>query len=174
MSSVPPADRAAENCSCTLTEPSTWTTYGSAVEPGSTCEWDPYCPVHGQVAEIRERLDATESVAYVADDQTIQDARWLLSENDRLTAEVEELQAKLDAAKTATDDMRAALERRLLQVRSLRSGGPKKVNPLVCTTPVSTVEDEIEDARVWWEGFDRDSVVQAHGLDGSGGVSDAQ
>jgi hypothetical protein len=82
----------------------------------------------------------------------------------QVRAEVQQLQGRLDTAEGHADDLRAALERRLLQVRSLRSGGPKKVNPLVCTTPVTTVEDEIEDARVWWEGFDRESVVQTFGL----------
>jgi thermostable 8-oxoguanine DNA glycosylase len=38
----------------------------------------------------------TESVACVADEQTVRDARWLLSENHQLKSRVEELQAQLD------------------------------------------------------------------------------
>lgn len=34
-------------CTCPMTDPSTWTTYGSAVEPASQYEWDPDCPQHG-------------------------------------------------------------------------------------------------------------------------------
>lgn len=33
-------------CICPMTDPSMWTTYGGATEPGSTMEWDPDCPVH--------------------------------------------------------------------------------------------------------------------------------
>ena len=36
-------------CTCPWTEPSTWTTYGDATEPGSQREFDPYCPEHGMV-----------------------------------------------------------------------------------------------------------------------------
>lgn len=33
-------------CTCHPTDPATWTTYGSAVEPGSMFEPDPDCPRH--------------------------------------------------------------------------------------------------------------------------------
>lgn len=35
-------------CTCPWVDPSLWTTYGSAVEPGSQREPDPECPEHGQ------------------------------------------------------------------------------------------------------------------------------
>lgn len=41
----PPAEGA---CTCHMTDPSTWTTHGSAVEPGSIYEPDPDCPEHGE------------------------------------------------------------------------------------------------------------------------------
>ena len=34
------------DCVCFATDPKTWTTYGSAVEPGSQWEPNPECPVH--------------------------------------------------------------------------------------------------------------------------------
>lgn len=34
------------DCTCTVTDPKTWTTYGSAVEPGSMMEPDPDCVAH--------------------------------------------------------------------------------------------------------------------------------
>lgn len=44
------ADRAdllrANECTCTMTDPKTWTTYGSAVEPGSMWYPDPDCKAH--------------------------------------------------------------------------------------------------------------------------------
>ena len=46
-----------------------------------------------QAAEIAARLEVTAATAYVADEQTIDDMRWLLSR-------VEELQAQLDAARS--------------------------------------------------------------------------
>ena len=33
-------------CTCIPTDPSTWTQYGSAVEPGSQLEPNPDCPLH--------------------------------------------------------------------------------------------------------------------------------
>ena len=36
-----------DKCTCPWTDPSTWTRYGSAVEPGSQREYDPTCPEHG-------------------------------------------------------------------------------------------------------------------------------
>jgi hypothetical protein len=36
----------ASACTCARTNESTWTTYGSAVEPGSQWEPDPECPEH--------------------------------------------------------------------------------------------------------------------------------
>ena len=35
-----------DGCSCQMTDPTTRTTYGSAVEPGSQWEPDPECPAH--------------------------------------------------------------------------------------------------------------------------------
>lgn len=114
-----------------------------------------------QVARFAELIDMHRQYGPAL---SIEGEAQLLVEVLRLRAEVTSLRGRLDTAEGHADDLRAALERRLLQVRSLRSGGPKKVNPLVCTTPVTTVETEIEDARVWWEGFDRESVVQTFGL----------
>lgn len=34
------------DCTCTVTAPKTWTTYGSSVEPGSMMEPDPDCIEH--------------------------------------------------------------------------------------------------------------------------------
>lgn len=34
------------NCTCTVTDPKTWITHGSAVEPGSMMEPDPECDAH--------------------------------------------------------------------------------------------------------------------------------
>lgn len=39
---------AVEPCTCSLTDPSTWTTYGGLTEPGSTYQWEPDCPAHGE------------------------------------------------------------------------------------------------------------------------------
>lgn len=36
-----------DDCTCPWTDPATWTTYYGAVEPGSTREFEPTCPVHG-------------------------------------------------------------------------------------------------------------------------------
>jgi hypothetical protein len=36
----------ASTCTCALTDESTWTRYGSAIEPGSQWEPDPECPEH--------------------------------------------------------------------------------------------------------------------------------
>ena len=33
-------------CTCTVTDPKTWTTCGSAVEPGSMMEPNPFCTEH--------------------------------------------------------------------------------------------------------------------------------
>lgn len=41
------------DCICFWTDPSTWTTYGSAVEPGSQMEPNPECPVHFPIKEPR-------------------------------------------------------------------------------------------------------------------------
>lgn len=35
-----------EECACFMTDPKTWTTYGSAAEPGSMWEPNPDCRVH--------------------------------------------------------------------------------------------------------------------------------
>jgi hypothetical protein len=50
----PPAE---EGCTCFPTDPSTWTTYGSAVEPGSMYEPNPECPEHGAHTEIVDEPD---------------------------------------------------------------------------------------------------------------------
>jgi len=42
----------AQGCTCHPTDPSTWTRYGDAVEPGSMWEPDPDCPEHGAHSEI--------------------------------------------------------------------------------------------------------------------------
>jgi len=42
----------AQGCTCHPTDPSTWTRYGDAVEPGSMWEPDPACPEHGAHTEI--------------------------------------------------------------------------------------------------------------------------
>jgi chromosome segregation ATPase len=73
------------------------------------------------------------------------------AERDAALSRVGELEEQLAKAREGTADMRAALERRLLQVKSFRSEGHKRVNPMLCTTPVTTVEEEIEDARLWWQ-----------------------
>lgn len=39
-------------CTCSLTDPSTWTTYGGLTEPGSTYQWEPDCPAHGDVPAL--------------------------------------------------------------------------------------------------------------------------
>lgn len=38
-------------CTCTITDEKAWTTYGSAVEPGSQMEADPDCPIHFPLIE---------------------------------------------------------------------------------------------------------------------------
>jgi hypothetical protein len=44
------AERADDACTCPWVEPSLWTTYYGAIEPGSTREFDPDCVVHGYAA----------------------------------------------------------------------------------------------------------------------------
>lgn len=44
------AGTADDACTCPWVDPSLWTTYYGAVEPGSTREFDPDCVVHGYVA----------------------------------------------------------------------------------------------------------------------------
>jgi hypothetical protein len=39
-------------CECPWTDESTWTRYGSAVEPGSQRQYDPSCPVHGAWGDV--------------------------------------------------------------------------------------------------------------------------
>jgi hypothetical protein len=39
-------------CTCSLTDPSTWTTYGGLTEPGSTYQWEPDCPTHGDAPAL--------------------------------------------------------------------------------------------------------------------------
>ena len=49
--STPPADEpeiVGDGCECWVTPEHTWTTYGSAVEPGSQVEYNPRCPKHGE------------------------------------------------------------------------------------------------------------------------------
>ena len=49
--STPPADEpeiVGDGCACWVTPEHTWTTYGSAVEPGSQSEYNPRCPKHGE------------------------------------------------------------------------------------------------------------------------------
>ena len=47
--STPTADEeiVGDGCECWVTPEHTWTTYGSAVEPGSQVEYNPRCPKHG-------------------------------------------------------------------------------------------------------------------------------
>ena len=48
--SAPPADEpeiVGDGCECWVTPEHMWTTYGSAVEPGSQVEYNPDCPKHG-------------------------------------------------------------------------------------------------------------------------------
>ena len=48
--STPPADEpetVGDGCECWVTPEHMWTTYGSAVEPGSQSEYNPRCPKHG-------------------------------------------------------------------------------------------------------------------------------
>lgn len=47
----------AQGCTCHPTDESTWTRYGSAVEPGSMWEPDPGCPEHGAHTEIDDEPD---------------------------------------------------------------------------------------------------------------------
>ena len=49
--SAPPADEpetVGDGCACWVTPEHMWTTYGSAVEPGSQVENNPRCPKHGE------------------------------------------------------------------------------------------------------------------------------
>lgn len=49
--STPPADEpeiVGDGCECWVTPEHMWTTYGSAVEPGSQVEYNPRCPKHGE------------------------------------------------------------------------------------------------------------------------------
>lgn len=50
-------------CECWPTDPSTWTTYGSAVEPGSTLEPNPECPVHypENMPQLRRYIDVSNA-----------------------------------------------------------------------------------------------------------------
>lgn len=48
-----------QSCTCPFTDPATWTTHYGAVEPGSTREYDPTCPVHGMLRAEVEALRAT-------------------------------------------------------------------------------------------------------------------
>lgn len=43
---------ALEPCTCSLTDPSTWETYGGLTEPGSTYQWEPNCPAHGDAPAL--------------------------------------------------------------------------------------------------------------------------
>lgn len=48
---TPPADEpeiVGDGCECWVTPEHMWTTYGSAVEPGSQVEPNPHCPKHGE------------------------------------------------------------------------------------------------------------------------------
>lgn len=40
------------------TDPATWTTHYGVVEPGSMQEYDPTCPMHGELRERCERAEA--------------------------------------------------------------------------------------------------------------------
>ena len=51
-----PADR--DECTCPWVDPKYWTTYYGAVEPGSTREYDPTCPAHGELRKRAERAEA--------------------------------------------------------------------------------------------------------------------
>jgi hypothetical protein len=104
-------------------------------------------PPADRIAEIRARVAAAEPRPPYWRKPLLEGA-----EMDRhAPADVVHLLDELDKARQETADMRAALERRLLQVKSFRSEGHKRVNPMLCTTPVTTVEDEVEDARLWWQ-----------------------
>ncbi len=45
-------------CLCWHTPPEMWTTHYGAVEPGSTMEWNPSCPVHAAGRCVVEPMDA--------------------------------------------------------------------------------------------------------------------
>lgn len=50
-----------EQCACFPTDPATWTTHGSAVEPGSMYEPNPECPAHGETIAPDSGMDPFEA-----------------------------------------------------------------------------------------------------------------
>lgn len=48
-----------ERCTCPWVDPKYWTTHYGAVEPGSTQEYDPTCPIHGA---LRRQVDAVRAL----------------------------------------------------------------------------------------------------------------
>lgn len=56
-----------QSCTCPFTDPATWTTHYGAVEPGSTQEYDPTCPVHGALRAEVEALRAVLEGRCMAD-----------------------------------------------------------------------------------------------------------
>src|SRR5699024_1565537 len=49
--------RAKSACTCSWVDPEYWTTHYEAIEPGSMQEYEPTCPIHG---ELRERAEMAE------------------------------------------------------------------------------------------------------------------
>lgn len=61
-----------DKCTCFWTDPSTWTRYGDAVEPGSQMEPNPECPLHfpdlqSEIDELRTQLIRSLKETWVAE-----------------------------------------------------------------------------------------------------------
>lgn len=116
-----------------------------------------------EIANVRDNLTRA----------SLSDAPWEVVPNYRavrgLVANLDRALSELERTRQQLADTRAALERRLLQAKSLRSGGMKKINPLLHTTPVTTVEEEIEDARLWWQAARSRGLALGLGEEGTDG-----
>jgi len=82
----------AESCTCFWTDPATWTTHYSVVEPGSQREWNPDCPEHGLKAEERNRI----AELIFADEQRCREAIYADPANPHLNGRLMGLQRARD------------------------------------------------------------------------------
>ncbi|MGD7788192.1 hypothetical protein ACQCX2_07690 [Propionibacteriaceae bacterium Y1700] len=59
--------KAEPKCACPWVDPKYWTTHYGAIDPASTQEYEPTCPVHGElraeVESLREKLARVEALA---------------------------------------------------------------------------------------------------------------
>lgn len=128
-----------QSCTCPYTDPATWTTYGSAIDPATTQEYEPTCPVHGALRTEVEALRAVlvgrclanitlrdeehrQAVCILAEGHdTVHDDgmsttwtdkdHWKPSGFDAANAEIERLQNVADAAEEQVEVLRATVAR---------------------------------------------------------------